>query len=971
MAKKKKDIVEELPLEENISVEPLESVMSDRYATYAKYVIQDRAIPDVRDGLKPVQRRILFSMWNTGNIITKPTRKCAHTVGEVMGKYHPHGDTSIYEALARMSQDWKVRSPLIDFQGNNGSIDGDSPAAYRYTEARLSELSNEMLRDIDKDTVDMALTFDDTDFEPVVLPSRFPNLLVNGSDGIAVALATEIPTHNLKEVIDACIYRINHKTASIEDLMQFVPGPDFPTGGIIYNSPGLEAIYKTGRGRIEVASRTEIVDAGPINQIIISEIPYKVLKKDICFEIDKIRASKAIDGILEVRDETDFDGIRIVVDLKKNAPKELILTYLMNKTSLKTSYSANMVAIVDGRPKTLSLMDFIDAYLAHQVSVITRRSQFDLKKYSDRLHIVEGLIMASLNINEVVEIIKASNDKADSKKNLIARYELSDAQAEAIVTMPLYKLSHTDELVLEKEKAQLEEDITELNAILSDPNKLNRVIIKDLKMIADKYGDARKTSIEEKGEEGPVDKTLLISKDRVAYLVTRDGYFKRSPLKSYNQSIAKIPYPDIKQGDAIVSMGTAWTTDTLLCFTDMGNYLFIPVYKLEENKWKDKGVHINSLITMSGIEKIIKVIVASKLRDDLYIMLLTRNGYIKRMAMSELLGASKFKPTRAIKLDEKDALVDVKMTTGDSNIIMFTDTGNYLMYNENEIAPKKCGASGTLFISKKALLGNQKLVGLVSVQQGKNAKLVLVTNKGYLRYFSTNSAEVRNRGVRAFEFAYSNFKSDVHKLVYVNTLDVVDGKSILSLYDNDFTQIDIVLDDFYLTSEKNAKKNIKEITTKQRIAFIYSSVKDVADETVISQPIVLKEKKAPTSLNEEIDLFSNDETRDEIEDINNEEEISNNEEIIEESNDELEDNSSEESFDEPIEASEGVSYDNLQEEVATESNNEIVEDEPQEIKEEPQEEEHEEEIIKNKKDDDDDGNKGGGGVEQISLFDDF
>ena len=412
----------EVVIKENISVEPMEEVMGDRYATYAKYVIQDRAIPDVRDGLKPVQRRIIFSMYKSNNVFNKPTRKCAHTVGAVMGTYHPHGDTSIYEALARMSQDWKVRYPLIDFQGNNGSIDGDSPAAYRYTESRLSELSNELIKDIDKDTVDMQLNFDDTEFEPIVLPSRFPNLFVNGTEGIAVALATEIPPHNLREMVDAITYKINHKSATCEELMDFVKGPDFPGGGIIYDSDGLKSIYLTGRGRIEVASKCEIVKEKDIQQIIISEIPYKVVKIQLVYEIDKIIHAKNVDGMIEVRDESDWKGIRIVIDCKKDAKVDLLLKYLMSKTSLVTSYSANMVAIVDGRPKTLNLLDYVDSYIAHQVEVITRKSRFDLKKCSDRLHIVEGLILATLNINEVVNIIKSSKDKADSKVNLMNRY---------------------------------------------------------------------------------------------------------------------------------------------------------------------------------------------------------------------------------------------------------------------------------------------------------------------------------------------------------------------------------------------------------------------------------------------------------------------------------------------------------------------------------------------------------------------
>ena len=671
MAKKKEAVVEEV-IEEKISTEPLEEVMSDRYATYAKYVIQDRAIPDVRDGLKPVQRRIIFSMYKSNNTFNRPTKKCAHTVGAVMGTYHPHGDTSIYEALARMSQDWKVRYPLIDFQGNNGSIDGDSPAAYRYTESRLSELSNELISDIEKSTVDMQLNFDDTEYEPIVLPSRFPNLLVNGTEGIAVALATEIPPHNLREVIEAVIYRISHKMATVEDLLTFVQGPDFPGGGFIYRSSGLEAIYQTGRGRIEVSGKAEIVEKKDVNQIVITEIPYKVVKKDLVYEIDKIRHSKAIDGIIEVRDESDYEGIRIVVDVKKNAKADVILQYLMKKTPLVTGYTANMVAIVDGRPKTLNLLDYVDSYIAHQVDVITRKSKFDLKKNSDRLHIVEGLILASLNITEVVEIIRKSKDKADSKVNLINRYNLSSEQAEAIVTMPLYKLSHTDEVILEKEKVQLEKNIETLKGIIEDPNKLNRVLVRDLKAISEKYGDDRRTQIIDKGETKEIDKRDLVAKEEVMVAVTYDGYLKRSSLRSYGSSNDSLP--GLKDGDMAIGVGKAMTTDYLICFTNQGNYTTIPVHALTDNKWKDEGSHINEFTTLSSGEKILKVMSLSEMRNDLYLAILTKFGQIKRMPVSLIDLSKHSRPVKYMKLLTNDSIMSIQLLSGDSDLLVKTIT---------------------------------------------------------------------------------------------------------------------------------------------------------------------------------------------------------------------------------------------------------------------------------------------------------
>ena len=834
MAKKPEPIEENIV--ENISVEPLEDVMGDRYATYAKYVIQDRAIPDVRDGLKPVQRRIIFSMYKSGNTFNKPTKKCAHTVGAVMGTYHPHGDTSIYEALARMSQDWKVRYPLIDFQGNNGSIDGDSPAAYRYTESRLSELSNELISDIEKKTVDMQLNFDDTELEPTVLPSRFPNLLVNGTEGIAVALATEIPPHNLKEMIEATIYRIGHKTSTVQDLMQFVKGPDFPTGGYIYDSPGLQQIYETGRGRIEIAGKAEIVEKKDINQIIITEVPYKVVKIQLVYEIDKIRHSKAIDGIIEVRDESDYKGIRIAIDIKKNAKSDLILQYLMKKTNLVTGYTANMVAIVNGRPKTLSLLDYIDAYIAHQVDVVTRKSQFDLAKYSDRLHIVNGLILASLNINEVVEIIRKSKDKNDSKVNLMNRYQLSNEQAEAIVTMPLYKLSHTDELILEKEKQQLEKDIAHLKEILEDPNKLNRVIVKDLKNLSNKYGDERRTQIIEKGETKEIDKRELIAKEDVMVAVTYDGYLKRSSIRSYSSSNGD--RPGLKDGDMLIASGKAMTTDYLICFTNQGNYATIPVHSLTDTKWKDEGTHINEFITLNSGEKIIKVMSLSEMRNDLYLVILTKFGQIKRMAVSTIELAKRSRPTRYMKLLQNDSITGIELVSGDSDLLVITNNGNCTFFNENELTILGNKAGGVKSVSG---LGNNSAIGLLSFEKDEKSKIILFTNKGHMRVTDINKFYKTAR-LGKVQPILQSFKGDPHSIVSVfkakrsDTMDVV-------LYFNDKSYKIYTIDDLRNTEAQYAKKNISCMTLKQQIAFVFDDEIINIGKDNISHPILVKEPK--------------------------------------------------------------------------------------------------------------------------------
>ena len=844
MAKKKENPVVEEVINENISVEPLEDVMGDRYATYAKYVIQDRAIPDVRDGLKPVQRRIIFSMYKSGNTFNKPTKKCAHTVGAVMGTYHPHGDTSIYEALARMSQDWKVRYPLIDFQGNNGSIDGDSPAAYRYTESRLSELSNELITDIEKQTVDMQLNFDDTELEPTVLPSRFPNLLVNGTEGIAVALATEIPPHNLREVIEATIYRIGHKTATIEDLMELVQGPDFPGGGYIYRSSGLESIYKTGRGRIEVAGKAEIVENKDMNQIIITEIPYKVVKIQLVYEIDKIRHSKAVDGIIEVRDESDWKGIRIVIDVKKTAKVDAILQYLMKKTDLVTGYTANMVAIVDGRPRTLNLLDFIDAYIAHQVDVVTRKSKFDLNKFSARLHIVEGLILASLNINDVVNIIRNSKDKADSKVNLIKAYSLSNEQAEAIVTMPLYKLSHTDELILEKEKAQLMKDIENLKGILEDPNKLNRVIVKDLKAIAEKYGDERRTQIVEKGETKELDKRELIAKEEVMIAVSYDGYLKRSSIRSYASSDGALP--GLKDGDMLIAASKAYTTDYILCFTNLGNYSCVHVFDLTENKWKDEGTHINEFTTMSSGEKIIKVMILSEMRKDLYLTIVSKFGQIKRTPVSSLDLVSRRRAGRYMKLLTNDTVVGISLLSGQSDIMVVTNNGQCTLFNENDLSIVSAKAGGVKSVS--GLKSNQ-IAGLMTFDPEERSKIVLLTNKGHLRVTDLNKF-VRTNRLGKVQTILQSFKGDPHNIVFVTKAGKAEQLTF-RLYLNDRTNTELVVDDLRNTEAQYAKKNISCMTLRQNVAFVFDTEVIRVDKSVVSYPVTVKEdpfEEDPTDL---------------------------------------------------------------------------------------------------------------------------
>lgn len=586
---------------------PLEEVIGDRFGRYSKYIIQDRALPDARDGLKPVQRRILYAMYAEGNTQDKNFRKAAKTVGNVIGNYHPHGDSSVYEAMVRMSQEWKVRNVLIEMHGNNGSIDGDPPAAMRYTEARLSAIASELLKDLDKETVEFVANFDDTSKEPVVLPAMFPNLLVNGSTGISAGYATDIPPHHLGEVIDGVIKRIEQPHCTVEDLMTVIKGPDFPTGGIIQGVDGIKKAYETGKGKIMIRGKAEIETIrGGRQQIVITEIPYEVNKANLVKKMDEFRIERKVEGISEVRDETDRTGLRIVVELKKEADANGVLNFLYKNSDLQIPYNFNMVAIHNRRPTLMTLTTILDAYIAHQKEVVTNRSAYELRKAKERHHIVDGLIKALSILDEVIATIRSSNDKRDAKNNLMAKYDFTEAQSEAIVSLQLYRLTNTDITQLREEARELDVRIAELEDILANEKKLLKVITNSLKKLKKTYADERRSVIEEKIEEIKINLEVMIASEDVYVTVTKDGYIKRTSQRSYAASNGKDF--GMKDTDRLIHQFEMNTTDVLLLFTNKGSYIYCPVHQLPDIRWKDMGQHITNIISIDREESIQKAI---------------------------------------------------------------------------------------------------------------------------------------------------------------------------------------------------------------------------------------------------------------------------------------------------------------------------------------------------------------------------
>lgn len=762
----KKKEIEQVESHANIITSPLEDIMGDRFGRYSKYIIQDRALPDARDGLKPVQRRILYAMFEDGNLWDKGYRKSAKTVGLVIGNYHPHGDSSVYDAMVRMSQEWKIRTPQIDMQGNNGSIDDDPAAAMRYTEARLGKISEYLLRDIEKDTVLWAPNFDDTSMEPTVLPARYPNLLVNGITGIAAGYATNIPPHNLHEAIDAAIHRIAHPDCTLDDLMQYIQGPDFPTGGIVQGLDGIKEAFQTGKGRIIIRSKVSIEQSKTVQQIVVHEVPYEVIKSNMVKKIDDIRLNKKIEGILDVRDESDRNGLRVVVDLKKDIDANQVLNYLYKNTDLQVSYNYNVVAIVNKCPIQMGLIQMLDAFIAHRNEVILRRTTFDLDKKTQRCHILDGLIKAISVLDEIIRIIRASKDKGDAKNNIIKAFAFSEPQAEAIVTMRLYRLSNTDIVQLQEEHANLQKEIAMLQSILDDPKVLKKVMVGELKEVKQTFQVSRLTAIEHEIEEIVIDKVAMINSEQVMFTVSRDGYFKRVSLRSFGA--AGDTMTGLKEGDQLVAWGEVNTLDNVIFFTDKGTYGYTPVYEVDEAKWKDIGNHLNKTLKISGDEKILNAFVLSGFQTNAYMISITKYGLIKRTKVADYEVSRNNKTMSNMKLLDEDEVIATYIAYDDDEILLASRNGYVTRYPVSLIPITSPRSKGV----KAMNLSNDELVsGVVHHEDGK--QLVIFTDQLAMKRIKLSEIDVTGRPTKGAMIC-KKVKSKPYQITYIGIYDIND-----------------------------------------------------------------------------------------------------------------------------------------------------------------------------------------------------
>ena len=792
----------------------LEEIMEERFARYSKYIIQDRAIPDVRDGLKPVQRRIIYAMYKDHNTYDKQFKKCANAVGIVLGKYHPHGDSSVYEAMVRMSQDWKQNHILVEIDGNNGSIDGDGPAAYRYTETRLAKITEELLRDIDKNTVMMAPNYSDTLMEPTVLPAKFPNLLVNGTTGISAGYATNIPPHNLGEIIDATILRIEKPNSTLEDIMNIVKGPDFPTGGIVEGLDGIKDAFSKGRGKVVVSSRCEFAKNKGKDQIVVSEIPFEVNKQQLVNKIDNIRLDKKIDGIAEVRDESDKDSnIRIVIDLKSGADKNLVLNYLLKNTDLQANYNYNMVTIVNRRPKLLGIIPILDAYIKHQREVIRLRSEFDLATAKKEIHTLEGLVKALSILDEVIACIRKSKNKGDARDNLVSEFDFTVEQATAILDLQLYRLTNFDVTVLEEKLAKLRQAIELLNEILANPKKLDSVIKKELNSIKKEYSIPRKTEISEVVNEIKIDANDLIIKENVIVVLTHDGYLKKVSKKSYSSSEE---LTGLKPGDYVIDMYDTNTLNKLLIITSLGNYIFLPIHEIISTKWKDLGKHVSNYVSISPDDEVVKSFVITEGNKDLDIVLYSEQGMVKRTKLSDFIVSRTSKTYTSMKLKDKDKIVSASLS--ENKNILITKTGYYLNYSIDEIPVAGTKASGVKGINLK---DDTLVCGLT--YKDTDEYLTIFTNKNTAKRIKISELNSLSRAKRGSTLI-KKVKSTNYEII--NAFITNKNDNIL-LINDEVTAIkntDIPIMDEVSTGSNISKEKYKKVALSKELVIVSEEV---------------------------------------------------------------------------------------------------------------------------------------------------
>ncbi|HFI0620340.1 TPA: DNA topoisomerase IV subunit A [Streptococcus suis] len=807
----------------NIQNMSLEDIMGERFGRYSKYIIQERALPDIRDGLKPVQRRILYSMNKDGNTFDKGYRKSAKSVGNIMGNFHPHGDSSIYDAMVRMSQDWKNREILVEMHGNNGSMDGDPPAAMRYTEARLSEVAGYLLADIDKKTVPFAWNFDDTEKEPTVLPAAFPNLLVNGATGISAGYATDIPPHNLAEVIDAVVYMIDHPTAKLDKLMEFLPGPDFPTGAIIQGADEIKKAYETGKGRVVVRSRCEIenLKAGK-KQIVVTEIPYEVNKAVLVKKIDDVRVNNKVPGIAEVRDESDRTGLRIAIELKKDSDEQTILNYLYKYTDLQINYNFNMVAIDNFTPRQVGLQKILSSYIAHRREIIVARSKFDKEKAEKRLHIVEGLIRVISILDEVIALIRASENKADAKENLKVSYDFSEEQAEAIVTLQLYRLTNTDIVTLENEENALREQIATLAAIIGDEKTMFNLMKKELREVKKIFANPRRSELQDQAESIEIDTASLIVEEETFVSVTKAGYIKRTSPRSFNAST--LEEMGKRDDDQLIFLQQAKTTQHLLLFTNLGNAIYRPVHELTDIRWKDIGEHLSqTLMNFDTHEEIIYAELVENFEEGTYFAA-TKYGQIKRFERKEFTPwrTYKSKSTKYAKLkDAEDVVITVSPVVLD-DIMLITYKGYALRFNIEEVPIIGAKAAGVKAVNLK----DDDTVASVFISN--TSSIYLLTQRGSLKRMATDDIPVTSRAKRGLQ-VLRELKSKPHRVFAAGPVYTENSGATLDLFTSDVETTDQQILVITSTTGQVIEKNLADLSLSERTSngsFVNDTISD-------------------------------------------------------------------------------------------------------------------------------------------------